>query len=185
MKYAGLDTSAFPTDVSVTGDNCLISTNSNVSTGSNVVLEEFAFTPDTSTPDTSDQVDQLADWLVANAFPKGDEYDYWRNRLKGHLVILPDDAFRDFVSNSTQITTHIKIDNGTKTVATGALWTKESLPADTMMVSTVIARQSRRKGHEDSATDVMNFISGSISDRVQLAGDESTGNGVVALKWFK
>lgn len=183
MKYAGIDTSDFPTNVPVEGDACLISPQSKVSTGSSVVLEEYAFEP------TQDQqVDQLADWLMHHAFPVGGEYEYWeyeywRNRLNGHLVILPDDAFRDFVSTSTQITTHIKIDNGKKTVEQGALWTKESLPTDTLMVSTVIARQSRRPGHEDSAVDVMDFISSSIGNRIQLAGDETTGNGVVALKW--
>lgn len=178
MQYAGLGD--LPSVPNVEDNNCLVGKNAKISTGSSVVLEEYAFEP---TP--TNDVDELASWLAENAFPTGGDYTYWRERLASHLVILPDDAFRDFVTNSTEISTHIKIDNAKKTVATGALWTKESLPADTLMVSTIMARASR-SGDRQSASQVMSFLQSSTTNqRIQLAGDETTGNGVVALKWFK
>jgi len=140
----------------------------------------------------------LASWLVAHAMPQGQEYTYWRNSLASRLVVLPNDAFRDFVATSTEITTHIKINNETKTVdkEKGALWTKESLPAETLLASTVMTTPSRYSvdfvlDDADKVVDtlpaevIMAFLNTAFGkSRVQLGGDETTGNGVAALNWF-
>jgi len=144
-----------------------------------VVLEEFSFT---TQPDQ--KVDMLAAWLAENALPPGAEYDFWRNSLHQRLVILPDDAFRDFVLNSTEVRTHIRIQKETKTVQAGALWTSESVPADTLMVSTVLANQSRSADYDVSDVEILEtLMNGYPSGRVQLGGDETTGQGIVALNW--
>jgi CRISPR-associated protein Cmr4 len=192
LAYAGLD--KLP---KVTGamqeDSCLVSPeaakNGGVAVSGSVVLEEYAFTP------TNDaNVTALAQWLIEYALPKGAEYAYWRETLARRLVIIPDDAFRDFVSYSTSISTHIKIDNTTKTVEDGALWTQETLPSDTLLVTTVLAHQVRATKavtqkilHKDevSADEVQSWLENTLPSgkRVQIGGDETTGHGLVALNW--
>jgi len=192
MAYAGLQPLAIPAE-SIDEDMCLVSNHTELNTDNTVILEEYAFEPQ-----KTDSMDKLASWLVAHAMPQGQEYTYWRNSLASRLVVLPNDAFRDFVATSTEITTHIKINNETKTVdkEKGALWTKESLPAETLLASTVMTTPSRYSvdfvlDDADKVVDtlpaevIMAFLNTAFGkSRVQLGGDETTGNGVAALNWF-
>ncbi len=153
-----------------------VTNNSQVKAGSDIVLEEFTFTAKVDADATA-----IAGWLADNALPQGQEYTYWRNKVKTSLVILPDNAFTDFVTTSTEVVTRIKIDAATKTVATktvatGALWTQESLPSDTLLMSNVIVT-----GRGDVTPQ--NVI-GAFASRIQIGGDETTGDGFVALKWL-
>lgn len=86
-----------------------------VDAGGSVVLEEFAFSAK-----TDPKLAKAAQWLADNAFPGDPAYQYWHDKVKSSLVLLPDNAFRDFVTNSTEITTHVKIKIETKTVQDGA-----------------------------------------------------------------
>lgn len=158
-----------------------------VSAGANVVLEEFTFSGGVST-----EVADIAKWLAKNALPDGGEYDYWREKLKTSLVVLSDDDFRDFVVNSTEITTRVRLSPGTKTVASGALWTEEALPSDTLLMSAVIVRDARKViTHEDKREEKDGRKANTLADlthqalsgaRIQIGGDETTGSGFVALR---
>lgn len=176
---------------------CLVTSSSTIIASGKVVLEEFSFTAQ------NDSItDTLAQWLAAEAFPQGVEYDYWRAKVQNSLVILPDDAFRDFVVNSTEVTTRVRIVPDSKTVQTGALWTQEALPADTLMVSAITARRVRLPIRNDkgqvikdipkeqlgkgTAAEVMSWLMKpeKLPLRLQMGGDETTGSGQVALKWY-
>jgi CRISPR-associated protein Cmr4 len=159
-------------------NQCFVTSSTDINAGGSVVLEEFAFNASV-TPEAT----QAADWLAQYAFPPGPEYDYWRAKLKGSFVILPEDAFRDFVVHSTEVTTRVRLEPDSKTVAQGALWTQESLPADSLLVSAVTARRARN-GADWSAEDMMTWVQQNIPARVQVGGDESTGQGAVALRWL-
>ena len=159
---------------------------STVTASGRVVLEEFSFAASENAV-----VDEIAAWLATNALPAGEEYDYWREKLQTSLVILPDDAFRDFVLNSTEVVTRVRLDSYTKTVMPGALWTQEMLPSDTLLMSAVVARSPRSRlvnadtGEPFTPQDVINRIhSDIIPTRIQLGGDETTGQGFVALRWY-
>jgi CRISPR-associated protein Cmr4 len=121
--------------------------------------------------------------------------DYWKQRLYTHLVILTDDDFRDFVKYSTDIVTRIHVDDVKKTVKTGALFTQELLPADSLLYSMVHITNSR-DGKEDSnghfipkmsVDDVVKRLHDAIrdrfNDRLQIGGDETVGRGRVRLNW--
>ncbi|GIK29981.1 MAG: type III-B CRISPR module RAMP protein Cmr4 [Chloroflexi bacterium] len=162
--------------------NALVGSNPTVKVNQqHVVLDEFTFKVEHSSV-----VTKIAEWLVGNALPQGDEYRYWRDTLAGRLVILPDTDFRDFALNSTQISTHVRLDSAKKTVKDGALWTTESVPSDALFASSVIVRKSR-KGN--STLNSVSAVSGKLTagfetGRIQLGGDETTGAGVVALRWL-
>lgn len=95
-----------------------------------IILEEYAFDAKEDSALTD-----LADKLAMTLFPND---EYRREKLKTDLVILPDDAFGDFVTLSTEVITRTKIDNDTGTVAGGALFTEEFLPAESVLYSLVL-----------------------------------------------
>jgi len=156
--------------------------------GDSVVLEEFSFAPQ-----TEQLANTIAQWLAQQALPEAKEYEYWRDSLPRRLCILPEDAFRDFTLYATEVETHVKLDPSTKTVASGgALWTSESLPADSLLYAPLLATPSRigKKGAGDrweptvrlDGEGILKKIEELSLTRAQLGGDETTGQGMVALR---
>ncbi|MEL6407021.1 MAG: type III-B CRISPR module RAMP protein Cmr4 [Chloroflexota bacterium] len=181
LRFAGLG--ELPASVSVSEtDTCLVAPDANkdggVARSSAIVLEEYTFKKQ-----DSEKVEALAEWFAENALPQGDEYKYWRDTLAKRLVVIPDDAFRDFVMYSTQIATRIRIQADTKTVAEGALWTQETLPPDALFVSTILSRKARAPEVEATDEQVQNLLIEQTPTRIQIGGDETTGHGMVALNW--
>lgn len=156
----------------------LVSGNALIAGGS-VVLEEFSFTPDTN---QADKVRAIGQWLADNALPQTG-YDYWKQALPQKLCILPEDAFRDFVLYGTEVQTHIKLDPDKKTVQTNALWTTESLPVDTLLYAPLMATKSRASSVDLSGQEVLAKVKGLRLVYTQLGGDETTGQGMVALRF--
>ncbi|MBL7815765.1 MAG: type III-B CRISPR module RAMP protein Cmr4 [Saprospiraceae bacterium] len=106
--------------------------------------------------------------------------------LKQKLVILPDDVFSYFVRNATEVVTRIKIDNATGTVASGALFTEEYLPAESVLYSLVLASDVFSKvGKEHfgsgEAEKVMAYIE-TIGKVIQIGGNATLGKGIVKTK---
>lgn len=161
-------------EIWVSNDNVL-------NAGGSVVLEEFSFKPDTS---NADLVTDIGTWLANNTLPQTDEYKYWREALPRKLCILPEDAFRDFVLYGTEVQTHVRIDPDKKTVQSGALWTTESLPVDTLLYAPIMATKSRAKDITLSAEEILQKVINLKLSRTQLGGDETTGQGFVALKFL-
>lgn len=161
-------------------DQALVTARSAVTVNGKVVLEEFAFTAQ-----PSNDADAIAAWLAQNALPTGAEYRFWREKVQSSLVILPDDDFRDFVQNSTEISTHVRLDPNTKTVASGALWTEEALPSDVLLCSLIIARRSRKADTELDAKAVSDSLRAALPARLQLGGNETTGQGLVVSRWVE
>ena len=166
---------------------------SQVAVSDNVVLEEFSFKAE-----AKPVVNEIAEWLANNAFPQKrlpqtNEYAYWREKVKNSLVILPEDDFRDFVVNATEIVTRISIDRDTKTAAGKALWTEEHLPADALLYVPIYATDAR-KIKQDGDKKVPEMLASQILDAtiqlengqggyMQLGGDETVGRGIVRMHW--
>lgn len=166
-----------------TVDNNTTNNNSVVVNGA-VVLEEFAFTAQQHNAEGQNEVAAIAAWLAENAFPASAEYAYFREKVKTHLVILPEDAFRDFTHFATEILARIRINQETKTVASGALWTEEHLPSDTLLYAPLLATRPRTAQAPttlQTAHDVIKFVRDLGLARIQLGGDETVGRGIVRL----
>jgi CRISPR-associated protein Cmr4 len=152
-----------------------------------LVLEEFAFTVQ-----EDEKVEALAQWLADNALPpagSAPEYQYWRQKLPGSLVILPEDAFRDFTLYATEVVTRVQLKKDTKTVAEGP-WTEEHLPTDTLLYAPLFASTPRQKSEDltavwkgKTASDVLAKVKELVPNRLQLGGDETIGRGMVRLQW--
>jgi CRISPR-associated protein Cmr4 len=176
LARVGRETGANLPSVSITDDStALVTSNSSVVTSGSIVLEEFTFAGK-----ASKEVDTIAKWLADNALPQGEEYAYWRTKLASSLVVLPDNAFKDFVTTSTEIVTRVKLVTETKTVDTkiGGLWTQESLPSDTLLMSGINISSRNPNVNGNSLKEVFD------NKRIQIGGDETTGDGFVALKWL-
>jgi len=155
-----------------------------------VVLEEFAFT---AQPENA--VKDIAEWLKTNAMPQDPEYKYWRDSLDKRLVILPENAFRDFVQLSTEIIARVRIHDEKKTVERGALWTEEHLPSETLLYATLFASKPRVKDEElpddwkqanDRAGKILEFVEEAVDGkRLQLGGDATVGRGIVKVRFVK
>lgn len=155
----------------------LITPGSHAAMEGSVVLEEFSYTGR-----EHEDLKTIADWIADNALPPG--YDYWQQKVRQSLVLLPEDDFRDFAINATEIITRIRIKRETKTVDGGALWTEEHLPTDTLLYAPVYATATRNKeGEKLSAQQVVDAVQKMEDEYVQLGGDETVGRGIVRISW--
>jgi len=107
----------------------------NLTFNNKIALEEYTFEAKEISEEFKIGDNDFGTWLAENA-ASGTQ---WSDKLKADIVILSNDDFSDFVNLSTEVITRTKIDNATGTVETGALWTEEYLPAETVMYSLAFA----------------------------------------------
>lgn len=157
------------------GEGVQVSDSGLLVNGNALMLEEFTYEAK-----QTQAAQAWANYLADRALHPSTD-DYWKQRLRTHLVILPDDEFRDFVRYSTEIVTRIHIDDVKKTVKQGQLFTQELLPADCLLYSVVHVTGSRDE--QMSSDTVVADLRKAIGDRVQIGGDETVGRGRVRLNW--
>jgi CRISPR-associated protein Cmr4 len=149
-----------------------------------VVLEEYTFTIENELNGMLQVVEgeaktktDLPNWLATHLF--NDDNSYWCEKVKKDIIVLPNDDFKDFVNLSTEVITRTKISNETGTVESGALFTEEYLPAESVMYSLVLAHQEFRKGSDFTADKVLNFFEENLKEVVQIGGSATIGKGLV------
>jgi CRISPR-associated protein Cmr4 len=143
-----------------------------------VVLEEYAFDFE-----SAEGVKTIAQWIAENAIPKGSEYNFWREKVKTDLLILPENAFRDFVKLSTEVQARIRINNETKTVDKGALFYEEALQSDSLLYSVVMTHDAANATFK--ADEIMKLINEIDGKRLQFGGDATIGKGIVNVNFLK
>jgi len=157
---------------------CLVANRNEMGVNGNVILEEYAFEIQSNI--STDLAKFLADAVGTL-------------EVNNKLVILSNDDFRDFVNLSTEVITRTKINPETGTVETGALFTEEYLPTETVMYSLALTTPifNKEKGifkPTDSKKEeelVMDFFSKGISEVIQIGGNATIGKGIVEIKKFK
>jgi CRISPR-associated protein Cmr4 len=148
------------------------------------------------------QVDEglraVAEWLAEHALPAAPEYNYFREKLKSDLVLLPDEDFNHFVRNATVVEPHVRIDDVSGTADDGGLFYTENLPPESLLLSLVMATVERRKKGANgnglmSAEEVLakavggwevdgeGRVGGLCDALLQVGGDATTGRGLVAF----
>ncbi len=157
-------------------DKVLLTTNSKVHYNNTIVLEDFSF--DTQ---ADKQVDVIANWIANHALPNLGT-DYWPDKVRTSLAILPDDVFRDFALYATEVITRVRIDRSKKTVERGALWTEEHLPTDTLLYVQLYATKARKKASQITEQQVLAQIKSLNNMPLQLGGDETVGRGLVRVR---
>ena len=159
--------------------------------GDKIVLEEY--TLEITDANGEGTCSKFAKWLSEKVIPQGDEYKYWREKIKTDVVVLSDDDFRDFANLSTEVITRIKINNDTGTVQSGALFTEEYLPSETILYSLALAtpifkengaekgvfRKTNDKSEEDL---VMEYFTRGLPEVIQIGGNATIGKGIVRTR---
>jgi len=172
--------------------NCWISDGSTIFIDDQIILEEYTFKAE-----KKNEVKEIAKFFAQKIFPQqeNDTYKFWREKLEKDLVILSDDDFEQFVTSSTEVITRTKIDDKTGTVQSGALWTEEYLPQDTIlysiaMASAVRVEKDEAKGvfkaenSDKEAEKVLQFFEG-IPKVIQVGGNQTIGKGIVRIQILK
>lgn len=141
-----------------------------ISAGKMVVVEDYGFDAK-----PSPEVDGLATDLK--------ELGLEETELKGRLVVLGDDHFQNFVSFSTEVVTRVHLEDTTKTVKRGQLWTEELLPAESVLVALLLCTDDRKKrGY--SGMQLLGSLKGTLGRRLQIGGNETVGYGICHLEWL-
>ncbi len=157
-----------------------------------IVLEEYTF--EIKKEDNSEtSCTSFALWLSSHLFPSdnGSLYSYWSNKMKNDIVVLSDDDFADFVTLSTEVITRTKINNETGTVQTGALFTEEYLPVESVLYSLALASpiftDAQKKGifkangkREEEL--VINFFKSGLPEIIQIGANATIGKGIVRTR---
>ncbi|WMX17570.1 type III-B CRISPR module RAMP protein Cmr4 [Aureispira sp. CCB-E] len=150
-----------------------------------VILEEYTFENKSSiqcTVKNNQHKDGcfLGEWLVNNNIVQANSY--WEEKIKSSIVILSDDAFKDFVNLSTEVITRNKINNITGTAADTGLFTEEYLPAESILYSMILAAPEFKKDGL-SACQVVDFFT-KIPNVVQIGGSATLGKGITRTQFL-
>lgn len=118
---------------------------------------------------------QLAEWI----FPGDGE---WQAVFKERFVVLHGDTFNYFAETATEVSTRVRIDAETKTVATGQLWTEESLPAEAVMAGLIWCDRLFTKKVEKTAEQLLEHFCGKAVN-LQVGGKATVGRGRVKVSF--
>jgi CRISPR-associated protein Cmr4 len=99
--------------------------------GNKVFLEDLDFDVAPTNPAINRWANLIAGWV----FP--DTNSVWRSEFEKRFAVLPDTVFDFLTETGTEVAARVRIDDDTKTVATGQLWNEESLPAETILAGLV------------------------------------------------
>jgi CRISPR-associated protein Cmr4 len=120
--------------------------------------------------------EKIASWV----FPGEEKHDKgWREIFQKRFVVLPDPAFDFLCETGTEVHTRVKIDDDMKTVARGALWTEESLPAETILMGLI--QCDRVFGSNGQGIKSDELLNGFAKDTLtlQIGGKATIGRGQV------
>lgn len=150
-----------------------------------LVLEEFTYKYQKSL-----ELKQFAGEIATKIFGAS---HYLCKEFEKKLIVLPDDAFKYFILNATEIMPNITIGpNGT--AVDGSLRYTEYVPRESVFYSLIISEKanipSRRSKYKydivrlgvDEANKVKKIFDDNVPAYIQVGGDETTGKGMVTLK---
>jgi len=107
--------------------------------------------------------------------------DPWR------LVVIHDDILRPLVERSILRRARIRLKPKTKTVETGALWTEEELPIETLFITCFLYSKARTpsQGKRLNADDIKKLVEDELFNKrkgyVIFGGHETVGRGLVKM----
>jgi CRISPR-associated protein Cmr4 len=138
-----------------------------------IFLEDLDFTGRECAA-TSAWAERLAGWV----FP-GDENKAWRDVFVERFAVVPNVVFDFLMETGTEVSARVRIDDDLKTVAQGALWNEEALPAETILSGLVACdRVYSREANGVTAGDLVNEFAAKPL-LLQIGGKATVGRGRV------
>jgi CRISPR-associated protein Cmr4 len=151
--------------------------------GRRVVLEDLDFTPQLTAAGTPLTI--LTDHLGQLLFPDADpEAEGWRKSLKERICLVHDDIMALLLETATEVAARVRLNEDTKTVAKGALWYEESLPAESILAGLAVAWNIKGNGRaERTGDELLRHLAGLTGSMVQLGGKANVGRGSCLLRF--
>jgi len=165
---AGLKPPKVPSGPPVVG--CQTSKSTKLKEGSKAYFEDLDFAVD-----ENEQVGELAKWMAEIFF---DEV-FWRDRFVERFCVVHDDVMGYLAQHGTDIVNRIRLENDTKTVAKGALWSEESLPTETLLAAHVVVAPNEKTKPKAELEKSLRAYGGRP---LQLGGDATVGRGRCMLR---
>lgn len=145
-----------------------------------VVLEDLDFLPGPP----SAVLDQIARILGQCLFPGSEAADLAaRQALVDRLCLIHDDAMSYLLEAATEVVARVRLDEEKKTVAKGALWYEEALPAESILVGLALANHVRRAGTTTHQAEglLAALERNAGAGLVQLGGKATVGRGLCRI----
>ncbi len=99
-------------------------------------------------------------------------------RPEQRVVVLSDTAFTFVVRHCTEIVSRVALEPTSKRVRTGALFSQEQLPPETLLYSVLLLSDARGGQENLTACKLLDWVKAIVGGRLlQLGGDETTGKG--------
>ena len=147
-------------------DDCLVAANTVLKVKDQVVFEDLVLKPREDASLTS-----IAQTLRASVSDQD---------RAPRLCVVHDDVMSFLMAHCTEVTTRIRLESETKTVAQGALWTEECIPSEALLVSLAVANPPKFTGLD--AQQVFDGLGPCLEGVVQLGGKSTVGKGMCRLR---
>lgn len=132
-----------------------------------VVLEDLRLTGS-----LSETLQNLVNGLAIHLFKNSE----WQTLFKQRVCVVHDDVLNFLLETATEITARIGIEKDKKTVAEGALWYEEALPAESILAGLVTVQEIKA-----SADEVRQVIGQIAQDPLQVGGNSTVGRGLCRI----
>lgn len=103
----------------------------------------------------------------------------WKEFFEQRFLVVHDDIMRHLSVYAIDISSRNRLENDTKTVAKGALWTEENLPSETILASFAYFSPNKRTLDTDGLKQVLSEL---CSEALFLGGNTSVGRGRCQLR---
>lgn len=141
-----------------------------------LALDKHVYLEDLDLPEQPDALARnWAEKLSAWIFPSKE--DAWRVEFLKRFVVLPDLIFDFLAETGTEVVTRVRIEDETKIVAEGQLWTEESLPAEAILSG--IIQCDRVNGVKEVSEQQLVEAFATKELQLQIGGKASVGRGKV------
>lgn len=174
-KEAGVDLGTLPGEPKEGG--CVVVGKALTVPAGKVVFEDLDFTVET---DQEAALTTFVEKLGELLFPDGStDAEEWRNSLKDRICLIHDDMMAFLLETGTEVSAHIRLNEETKTVAQGALWYQESLPAESVLTGIVVAASVNAANgrFKREAVELIDHVKDLAKGIVQLGGKATVGQG--------
>jgi len=171
----------------------IINNNSKSNNNSKYVgLEEFVFDVDDSKIDP-DLINAISKYIPntnteTTKNNQNKETTETTQNLSARFAIVSDNVFTDLVNYAVEVRTRIKIDQTTGTASSGALFTVEMVPSESIFYSLVFADDPKNSNSNSvkNVDEVIDNIQKLIDNNevIQVGGDETIGLGFVKVKFI-
>lgn len=113
-----------------------------------------------------------AELISARLF--GDDHE-WQQLFQKRFGVVSDDVMSFLSQHGMDVSTRIRLENDTKSVADGALWTEENLPVESILVSLVTLAPNTKTLDEKALRAAV--VANNHGKTLQFGGNATVGRG--------